>query len=218
MRVLAICAALLAAACAPESAPAPQAPVLNSGAPVECVTPACKEAASREASFIDEFGAFLIGLDIAVLPEGAAPLGEYGCPGQRPHRPGAVSGVDDEETCTFVFDDVVYFLDFAHRVHTKTIYVTQGRYAYHVWPADRPLPFGLRGDETPEQAKASVEARIGAAMTIEPVTDGVWVRSASSANPLGEPVHLVLSFKEGRLEAIWVAASTERRRRDEYRR
>jgi len=216
MRVLAICAAFLAAACAPEPAP----PVSNGEeAPLECVAFACQQAATRETTITDAFGALLIGLQISALPEGAAPLGEYGCPGQRPHRPGAVSGVDDEETCAFVLDDVVYFLDFANRVHSKTIYVTPGRFAYHVWPSGRPLPFGLRGDETLEQAKANVEAQIGGVMEVVPVTSGAWLRVASSTNHTAEPVHTVLAFSdEGRLEAIWIAASTERRRRDDYRR
>lgn len=158
MKRLAICLGLALAACAP----APQSPPPpEESAPVtailrECAPPDCNGVTAVRNV---EFGAAALGARMDDKPRG-----------WRRDRLSCDSAMlyGSRDLCTYTHSGVIYAFD-RDLLVAKTIYRMFAPQDMPAWPADTPLPYGLSGSETPEEAARVVEANTGVPMEVSTV-------------------------------------------------
>ncbi len=162
MRRVLVALALLAGACSP--APEDDA---TSGQPQalppvtiiqrECVAEACRGIAPVRDI---EFGAARIGTQFEAYPRG-----------WRRHAMSCDSAMlaSSDEDCLYTHEGVIYSFDRARRLVAKQIYLIWPPHGLPAWDMSRALPYGLRGDETPQQAMAAIEANTGVTMELHDV-------------------------------------------------
>ena len=126
-----------------------------------------------------EFGAPLIGASISAPPTDAE---ETSC-GDRDFA--QLTGT----ICSYRRGGVIYLLN-SGRLTNKQVMLSQ--------VPSSSLPYGLRGDETPEQVVAQLESVTHLSMWIDPVPGSIRiVRNAGTMrNALGAPVWLFVVFDE----------------------
>lgn len=216
MRDVSMRAALLGlvlAACTP-APPAEEAPA-EAGAPPqvtiiqrECAPPDCNGIASVRDI---EFGAARIGAQFEDYPRGWR-RDRLSCDNAM------LAGRDD--LCVYSHEGVIYGFERGARLVTKQIYLRFPPEGMPVWPQGRALPYGLRGDETPQEAMATIEANTGVKMDLHDVFGHAELASRAMIYTADNtPVSISLRY-EGYDDLVWIAIYGPRtpREPDHYRR
>jgi hypothetical protein len=144
----------------------------------------CAAASPIETDNLD-FGAPAIWSSIDAIPQDAERSGS------------CLERVADID-CEFRDDRGVYYLVFGHTLTRKR--VVNG--ATNAW-----LPYGLHGDETPNDALTMLRTRFDAPFQIDRTQDAVFVGTYARANGLGFDVTLEFGL-DNRLRQIVVGGST----------
>lgn len=182
----ALCATLLAlASCAPSPEEMEQREYEADVADIEACGYAGCRGPHHPAEGL-EFGALQMGAPVSRMPEGVSdPFGD--CIGQPLANDGPVG------LCSFVIDGVVHVVN-GGAVRTKTIYLAPNMPA----PPVGGLPFGLSGDETPDETLAIVRAATNVPMTLDTLSEGgAFVENQDVLrNTRGVPMMLYISFDD----------------------
>ncbi len=192
MRGPAIWMALLAAACAPESAPPAQSPppgieLTDVFSPAEVVAP----AAFRNV----EFGDVPLGTQMREYPETWRRL-------RRPCDWAMIA--PGRGYCPYVHEDIVYSFDQGVLL-AKEIHLRFPPEEAPVWPQGRALPYGLRGDETPDEAARTIEAHTGVAMEVHHVATHarLWPRDPiAMADGRTLSIHIAYQYSEAMVSIL----------------
>ena len=211
MRSALLALALAAAACTP--APPTETPAEEGAPPVtiiqrECAGPDCGGiSAVRDI----EFGAARIGAQFDEYPRG-----------WRRDRLSCDSAMlaSSDELCLYSHEGVIYGFERGARLVTKQIYLRFPPEGMAVWPRGRALPYGLRGDETPQEAMATIEANTGVKMQLHDVFGHAELASRAPIYTVDNaPVSISLRY-EGYDDLVWIAIYGPRMQRapNDYRR
>lgn len=147
---------LLAAACAPAPAPAPSADAgvrFEMPADLGASAPAAPQAAAAIRDV--EFGDTALGTRMRSFPSSWRRIDSV-CD---------IAQTVRSRLCEYVHDGMVYYFE-GDQLVTKRIYLRFPSAGASVWPAGRPLPYGLRGNESPEEAARAIEAHTGVPMQV----------------------------------------------------
>lgn len=189
MRRLAICLALAMAACAPEAAPEPETAEPNAPLPPmtiilrECEPPECAGfSAVRDV----EFGAAVLGASMQDKPRG-----------WRRDRLSCDSAMlyESRDLCIYTHGGLIYYFD-RELLVGKTLYRVFAPPGMPTWPAGEALPYGLSGDETPEEAARVIEANTGVPMEVSVHFTHAELNSrAPIYTRAGVPIHIRVRYE-----------------------
>lgn len=196
MRALIACLALLAAACTPapqaqtpaEEGPLPPLTIMRECAPTDCQG----FAPVRDI----EFGVARIGAQFDDYPRG-----------WRRDRLSCDNAMlaGSEELCLYTHDGVIYSFERGGRLVGKQLYLRFPPQGMPAWPQRRALPYGLRGDETPQEAMATIEANTGVKMNLHDVFGHAELASRASIYT-ADGAQVVIGVRyEGYDDLVWIS-------------